>query len=672
MIVRLTFNLLDAEEGINKSSKAGDNLSIVLLLGMNLSIKSIAAYLCERKTLLDKDIQTIPLLILKMNKTRAILYKNTEHDANFKLQVNTMIVVDNSFVPPPFYSFDYRPEDSKTSLFFKHTNLIKSKEDCEYFITNHRQNVILYKEEGLKDNPIITVSGRVCDKDESIESSDMESESTINIGINGIIIRPELHTKAFNKLANLTNNTESMEFAELSNTKSMSGSVYGYKSSSKKLPVISRQVLKVNLCLRNFTLDIWPTVELSNLMEVDPPALPPKYVTDNKQLYRVRQRILFLFDNLTLKYISAPFINKQKLLAHLINTTLAVTNCTDLKQTLLVDNEALLNSTISMLRKVGYSNLLTLDSLEINYTSHNESLNNKQFGSVKADMSTLMVEMHHDSLVAAIKGTIFLLSEIENLTTSSVPSKVNPTKEVETYELNQEKVKEELKFTEDLGKSTIFEDLEVVKQTIEEEKATMRKVEKIDPGAMKDAFRIMNENPDYLTKEELVKKEPEVKVDETTTLINSLKIKSDYIEKPKEIIHQYETKFHALPEGYDSPKTIFCLSIAKIGVAFIDGSDLEVMDSKHIKSKKEKADSSIEISLQNIGVMITQFHIRQNPKMLRATFSLEKFLGLENLSQSEFTTLLKTVNTDKGNLYKYIRGLFYKSMCRNMQYQHKR
>jgi len=37
--------------------------------------------------------------------------------------------------------------------------------------------------------------------------------------------------------------------------------------------------------------------------------------------------------------------------------------------------------------------------------------------------------------------------------------------------------------------------------------------------------------------------------------------------------------------------------------------------------------------------------------MFRVTFSLEKLIGLENLSQSESTTMLKTINTDKGSLY---------------------
>jgi hypothetical protein len=379
-----------------------------------------------------------------------------------------------------------------------------------------------------------------------------------------------------------------IELAELAKTKSMS--LYGNKISSKKLLVIVRQVLKVNVCLRNFTVDIWPTAQLSSLMEIDPPALPPKFVTDTKQLYRTRQRILFLLENLTVKYISAPFLSKEKLWAHLIDASFVITICSDLKQTLLSDNEALLNSTISILKRVGYSNLVKLDNLEVNYTSHSEDVNGRVLPNVKVDISTLMVEMNHNSFVTAIKGTTFVLSELENLTTTA--PKTEEVKKVETYELSQRKVKEEFKFSEDLGKSTIFEDLEIVKQNIDQEASSMRKVEKIDPGAMKDAFRIMNENPEYIRKEESSDKIPEVievKPDGPVVMTKSLKINSEYIENPKDIIHQYDIKFHALPEGYDQPKTTFCLSVGKIGIAFTESK------------------SSVEISLQNIGLVISRF-----------------------------------------------------------------
>jgi len=511
-----------------------------------------------------------------------------------------MVVVDNSFIPPPFYSYDHKPEESNHN-FYKHIDIIKSKEDCQYFLRNHGKNVLLYKEGELKNEPIITISGTIFGKSEceNINSSDMESECTINIGINGIIVRPELHTKGFNKLMNIQTEPSDIELVELSKTKSMS--LYGNKISNKKLPPVPRQVLKVNVCLRSLTIDIWPTAQLSNLMEIDPPALPPKFVTDTKQLYRVRQRILFLLGNLTIKYISAPFLGKEKLWAHLVNTNLAITTCSDLKQILLTDNEVLLNPAISMLRRVEYSNLMGLESLEASYTSHNESLNNKPLPSIKASISTLMIEVDHNSLVAAIKGTSFILSELENLTTTV--SKTEEVKKVETYELSQQKVKEELKFNEDLGKSTIFEDLEVVKQNIDQEKSSMRKVERIDVRAMENAFRIMNDNPEYIKKEESSDKVTdvielqndkvtEVKADEAALMTKSLRINTEYIEHPKEVIHQYDTKFHALPAGYNQPKTIFCLSIAKIGVAFIETT---------------KVQSSVEISLQNIGLVINRF-----------------------------------------------------------------
>ena len=549
---------------------------------MNLSIKRISAYLCERSE------EIIPLFVVKADNIKAILYKNKEHDINAKLQVNNMVAVDNSFVPPPSYSYDYKPGESNYN-FYKHIDIMKSKEDYKYFIKNHGQNVFLYKEEGLNNNPIITISGTIFGKSEceNINSSDMESESIINIGINGIIVRPELHTRGFNKLMNIQTKPSSIELAELTNTKSTS--LYGNKTLSKKLSPVPRQVLKVNLSLRNFTVDIWPTTQLSNLMEIDPPALPPKFVTNAKQLYRARQRILFLLENLVIKYISAPFLGKEKLWAHLVDTSIAITTCSDLKQTLLTDDEALLNSTISMLRRAGYSNLVRLESLEVNYKSHNENLN-KRLPSIKANISTLMIEMHHNSLVAAIKGTSFILSELENLTTT-VP-KTEEVKKVKTYELSQQKVKEEFKFSEDLGKSTIFEDLEVVKQNIDQEKSSMRKVERIDVGAMKDAFRTMNENPEYINKEGSLNKITEVKVDGAVIMTKSLKINNEYIEHPKEIIHQYDIKFHALPEGYSQPKTIFCLSIVRIRVAFIE--------AKRVKS-------SVEISLRNIGLVINKF-----------------------------------------------------------------
>eukprot|EP01022_Parablepharisma_sp_SALTPOND_P019582 TRINITY_DN3371_c1_g1_i1.p1 TRINITY_DN3371_c1_g1~~TRINITY_DN3371_c1_g1_i1.p1 ORF type:complete len:1473 (+),score=162.02 TRINITY_DN3371_c1_g1_i1:1179-5597(+) len=669
----------DKGDHLMKSERSEEPGMVALVF--NLSVANISAYLCESKahsekveardppgSILDEEFKypfdtlgrrfkhpifqsnpTLPLLVLKFDFFQSLIYKVSEWDTQIKLQVSNAILMDNTLDPPPLYSPNCRIEELKKapSKYYVSDNLMNANEGCEYFLTNHTPSIVLYKEEVMKDTPVLTLSIKLMDKQMfgNIHASDMENECVIDIGVNGVIFRPEPHTEAFHKVIKTLVNSPSNPVSAPSSPRREEPEQQPVQNPFSTLP---HQLVKVNLTVRNLTIDIWPVAHLSYLLEIDPPILPPNLNINSLQKCRSRQRILLLLDRLTFKYVSAPFVGQEKLSGHLEDTRLAAVNCEDSLQILLLDKEALLNSTLSLIHKLGFCDLATLEKLEVRYSSQekDKKANKEALQRVEVYVTTLAATMCYDGLIAGIRSANCILSEIGELHFGQAPEphvipieskEVKKTTEAvphvsRTYEVKRQARREELKLSKELAKSDLNEIFEIVSQDYKKDDKTMRKTERIDSVGMKQAFALMDANPDYLSRVKVAvehegineKIEGDVIMQKTeegsATIMKAIEFHPDHIVQPKIITYQYETEYHSLPEDCDKPKFTFCASINKVALVLFEGSDMETtVKSTKKDSSKRKTDSFVEVSLQNIGAMFNQF-----PEQLFLLFMLQE------------------------------------------------
>lgn len=668
----------EKKEEIKKSVEVENDNENKANLVINFTVEIISAYLCEyrenmgkkkQKDLaesalqLDEEIKMpekykeneilrykenrnlFPLIIIKFGKLQCLIYKYSEFDTQIKLQIFTPLVLDNTLFPIPLYSINNQVEESKKIPYtqFFNENLINSNEDCDFFMSNHSPSIILYKEEALKNSPSLTLSLKLLDKHVSALPGDAENEIEVHLGINGLIFRPEPHTETFQKILKM--------IADLKPPPQAPQQAEPIKKPDEPQQInipqnMFRQLLKLNISIRNLTIDIWPVVHLSYLLEIDPPILPPSTGTDISQCFRSRQRILFMQDRITFKYISAPFLGQEKVSSFLEDTRLSIVNSGDLSQIMLLDTEFLLNSTLSIVNKLGFCDIANLEKLELKFASQSPT-KEKPENLVKTEIiiSCLALTGCYDALIAVIRAANCILSEIGEIQINKQNNKpeekliekpkeiIKPIipenkKEANSYEILRQTRREELKLSNDMAKSNAEATFQIVNQKSIKEKGSksMRFNEKIDQNAMKNAFAMMDENPDYYTSQGKDKKSKEIskeniegdviiqKTEEgSATIIKGLEIITDHVEEPKVFKNPHESEFHKIPEGYEKPVFIFGLSISKIAVILFDGDDLENSDKVKLKkggftnTKKRKTDTFMEISLGNIGAMLTQY-----------------------------------------------------------------
>lgn len=706
------------EEGEGKKSAggeeekaAGKEIASVQFV-FEFSVSDISAYLAEsRNVLLDPDNADLkeppptllddeesnghpalvpssssnpstslqPLLMAKLQSFQGLVYKFTEKDTQIKLQIAAGILVDNSVHTVPRYSpyLDTVDFAGKRHPPYVSENLIMAQEDVEFFMNTHPEKVLMYKEEAMKGTPIATLSLRLIDRSGAgLSESDIENEFTVDAGLNGVVIRPELCTKAISKLIKALQPAPVPQ-SPIVKKRDSDTSYERLMAMSKRSPVQApapppqppignKQLIKMNFSVRNLTVDLWPTVPISALVEIDPPyrALPPAINKDLK--CRARQRTLMLLDRLVLKYVSAQFVEQEKCEAHIEDARLVSHNTNNASPVLLRDPESLLNSTLSVVHKLGFSDIATLERVETRYNAQIEKFGEERLPTqrLEVNLSSLVSTTCYDSLVAAVRASNVFLTELSDFQgtleaslSNNVPQNGNikagdpgaavkevPQAKIEennSYEVQRKARLEELRLSKDInaGKAGFEEMFEIVNQEYkQEDKATMRAAEKIDSAAMKEAMSAMAANPDYMSQPSVSAKE-EKKADEkiegevivqsnedgNATIARDIEILTDHVMQPKAISHPYEIEFHTLPSGYDKPRLTICASVSKIAFILFDGNDFDtpavpdeasgpgnfvMVDNPAGKDphRHRKTDTFVELSLQNVAFSYYKFN----------------------------------------------------------------
>ncbi len=693
----------EEKKSTSEQEKAGGKEPAIVGFVLEIAVSDISAYLAESKpaaelieepdmkespaTVLDDDkdnptkhqppmmaANTMqPLLALKLQGFQGLMYKFADRDTQLKLQIGTAVLLDNSLCSVPRYSPYVDTVDfsgmKRPSPPYVSDNLIRAQEDVDYFLASHPDKVLLYKEDAMKGAPMLTLTLRLTDRTgANLSESDFESECVMDLGFNGIVLRPELHTRALARIIRAFQPTPQVAPSPVIRKRDSEMSYERLMSMTRKSPIQApapppcpKQLIKLNLSVRNLTLDLWPVVPVSVLMEIDPPKHAPSNPLGKDARCRSRQRTLLLLDRLNMKYVSAQFVGQEKCEAHMEDTRLVCLD-TDLSSpTLLRDGESLLNSTLSKVHRLGFSDIATLERLELRFSSQNERVGEENLPAQRVEVcvTTLVSTTCYDSLVTAIRASNGVMAEIgdfqlgiEAATKPPAPISVQPAGGIKervepnveeekkrSYEVVRQARQEELRLSKDIGagKEDVDKMFEIVSQEYKREgKITMRANEKIDSEAMKEAIAAMDANPDYISQPSVVLTEskPDEKIEGEVIMrsgeegngkiAKGVEILNDHVSQPKQVLNQYEIEFHALPAGYDRPRLTFCVSVNKVAFILFDGSDFDVpaapdelpgpgsfvmVDNPVDKEphKHRKADSFVEVSLLNVGLVFYQF-----------------------------------------------------------------
>jgi len=579
----------------------------------------MSIYLCDEPSKYKAKEKIYPLLILKIGEFKKMLYMVSQNDMHCKIIIMDLVLLDNTLNPLPLYSLDSKFEEVKQASSMRYTlkSLIEGNETYEYFMKGQEPNIIVWKEACFKNKPMIDLAIKYLENGSNNKKDDVNLEWEIDVKLRGVVVRPEPYTDAFYKV--LSN------FADTSPPKPQS-EPSEQKEEPKPAPPSSlpHDLYKVNVTLQCFTIDLWPVVSLPYLIEVDPPMLRPSKVPNQK--YRSRQRVLVMIDKLSMKYVAALFIGQEKVWGHLEDLQVAATNCSDLSQMIIIDKDVALNSTFSIVNRIGFCELGTLQDLEIKYLSRSDK--NVPIR-IELNVSDMATKMCYDGFITGIRAASSILGQISELHLSPEEPKKGPQEEVKkleiknpevkktevsTYEIEEEKA--DIRLSKELDKNLKEEQFKIVEQDYKSEKKTLRNTEKIDTEGMKQAFAWMDINPDYVTKNtaqsqniELAKENMIIKntEDVTAAITKALDIDLNYVVQPKKIVHQYDIEYHTLPEEYKTPKVKLCVSVSKIALVLSDGTDLKTSPGSDKHTKKRRAENFVELSIHNIGFVYNEF-----------------------------------------------------------------
>ena len=594
----------------------------------------------EEKKYSSKIITHRPILILNLSKLTGLMYKPAPEEMKIKLQIMNALMIDNTLDLAVLYSSDTdftEPMHNNRRHTFSYTNLLKVPEITDEFLNDCPEKVVFYKEENMKGLPLINATISIIDNtlQSQHNKNDADSEITISFELNGLVIRPEFHTDIINNLiTQLVKNIPSL--SKPNNVPIKKEFDIGQSQAPKRnsnqnsypIPDVNL-LLKLNCCVRNLTLDIWPVLPLSILESNDPCKCIVAEEMNKQQKYRCRQRMLLLFDKIDAKVVSAAFIQQEKIDACIDDMRLVVLDISDISREynpiLLLDKTTALNSAFSLIRKLGFTDICTLDKIVIHLNSQPkkedplgkiDSQPKQPAKRLEIQTSTLAFSLCYDSLACAIKMANSIIAGIDELQRMAfLHLRGEDNKEVhvekqeivkqENYEIKRQTSMEAsalaraMQTVEEVKKDDVLQDFEIVQQERRgEEINPLRKEEHIDTAAMKAAFEQMDLNPDYMSTHEennkksgtniegdvLIKRHAEANV----AIAKNIDIVTDYVTQPKRICQQYELEYHLLPNDYPAPVLTVLVSFNKFALVLFEGQDFCFLDSSVHEEQKSK------------------------------------------------------------------------------------
>ena len=331
----------------------------------------------EEKKFTNKIINHQPILIFNLSKLNGLMYKPELDEMKIKMQIMNMMMIDNTLDLTVLYSSNTdfaEPIHSQRRQVFSYLNLLKSPEITDEYLTECPEKIVFYKEENMKNTPLLKATISIIDNTAQNQhnKNDADSDCTISFELTGII-RPECHTEIINNLlSQVVKNIPSL--SKPNNIPIKKDVDIGQPQTPKRntsansypIPDVNL-LLKLNGCIRNFTLDIWPALPLSTLESNDPCKCIVAEKVNKQQKFRCRQRLLFLFDRIDAKVVTAPFIQQEKVDACIEDMRIVVLDISDISTEynpiLLLDKTTPVNSACSINRKLGFSDICSLDKI---------------------------------------------------------------------------------------------------------------------------------------------------------------------------------------------------------------------------------------------------------------------------------------------------------------------